>query len=96
MQLIFYKISKQSSHMVVQCNNSCKSSIRVKHAQHTMSVHYSIRYPNWFLHYFESEFIQIFMTATYCYSWNDMLKHIGLCANYNNRYEINKKWFIKT
>jgi hypothetical protein len=80
--------------MVVQYNNYGKSSMTVKHTQHTLSVHYSIRNPNGFLHYFGSEFMQIFMTTTCCYSWNDILKRIGLSANYNmynNRYEINKK-----
>ena len=82
--------------MVVQNNNYGKSSITVKHTQHTMSVHYSIRKPNWLLHYLGSEFIQIFMTTTCCYSWNNMLKRIVLCVNYNNEYEINKNWVIKT
>ena len=54
--------------MAVQYNIYGKSSITIKHTRHTISVHYSIRYPNWLLHYFGSEFIQIFMTATYCYS----------------------------
>ena len=52
----------------------------------TGPVHYSIM----LLHYFGSEFIQIFMTMTCCYSGNDTLKRIGLNANYNNRYEMNK------
>jgi len=63
--------------MVVQYKNYGKSSITVKHSQHTMSVSYSIRIPNWFLHYFGSEFIQIFMTTICCYSGNDMLKRIS-------------------
>ena len=80
--------------MAVQYNNYGKSSIKVKHTQHTMSVHYSIRYPNWLLHYLVFEIIQFFMIC--CYSWNGMLKRIGSSANYNNRYEINKNWVIKT
>jgi hypothetical protein len=77
--------------MLVHYNNYGKSSITVKHTRHTVSVPYSIRNPNWLLHYMRSEFIQFFMTTICCYSWNDMLKRIELSANYNmnnNRYKI--------
>jgi len=40
---------KRSHKMVVHYNNYGQSSITVKHTQHTMSVHYSIRNPNWII-----------------------------------------------
>ena len=69
--------------MVVQYNNYGKSSITIKCSQHTMSVHYTVID---YLHYFGSQFIQIVMTTTCCYSGNDILKRIRLSANYSNRY----------